>query len=103
MSSSVFSHVRLDNAGVAWIDEANVKVIEIALEQIAYGWSPEEIHFQHPNLSLGQIHAALAHYHDHRDEYDAEIERQLARVEALAARAKDSPFRNRLRAVGKLP
>ncbi len=35
-----------------------MKVIEIVLEKIAYGWSPEELHFQHPYLTLGQIYSA---------------------------------------------
>ncbi len=26
----------------------------------SYGWSAEELQFQHPYLSLGQIHSALA-------------------------------------------
>jgi hypothetical protein len=34
------------------------------LDKLAYGWSPEEIHFQHPALSLAQIHAALSYYYE---------------------------------------
>ena len=40
-----------------------MKVTEVVLDKIAYGWSPEEIHFQHPHLSLAQIHAALTYYY----------------------------------------
>jgi uncharacterized protein (DUF433 family) len=97
MLAAVSAHVRLDDAGVARIDETNVKVIEVAVEQLAYGWSPEEIHFQHSDLSLAQIHAARAYYHDHRQEYDAAIEQQLKRAESLAAGQGDTPFRQRLR------
>ena len=97
------THIRLDAKGVAWIDKTNTKVVEVALDQIAHGWSAEEIHFQHPHLSLGQIHAALAYYHDHRAELDAEIQRSVARVEQLRAQAGESPIRKKLRAMGKLP
>jgi uncharacterized protein (DUF433 family) len=90
--------VHTDEQGVAWIDDTNVKVIEVILDRLAYGWSPEEIHFQHPHLSLAQIHAALAYYYDYQAEMDREIERQLQESEALAAAALDSPFRRRLRA-----
>ena len=38
-------HIKLDEQGVAWIDDANVKVIEVVVDRLAYGWSPEEIHF----------------------------------------------------------
>jgi uncharacterized protein (DUF433 family) len=103
MPTAVNAHIRLDDRGVAWIDETRTKVIEVALDQIAHGWSAEEIHFQHPHLSLGQIHAALSYYHDHKTEFDTEIQRGLERVEELRAKAGDSPIRKKLRAMGKLP
>jgi uncharacterized protein (DUF433 family) len=55
---SVESPIQLDDRGVAWIMGGNTKVIEVVLGKIAYGWSPEEMHLQHPHLSLAQIHAA---------------------------------------------
>ena len=61
------------NRGRAWIDDANAKVIEIALDHIAYGWSAEEIHAQHSSLSLNQIYAALGYYYDHQADFDREI------------------------------
>jgi len=100
MSSVATTHIEIDERGVAWITDANTKVIEVILDRVAYGWSPEEIHFQHPSLSLAQIHAALAYYYDHQAELDAEIVRQLKEVEALAEAAKDSPGRRRLREKG---
>lgn len=97
------THIRLDDHGVAWIDETNIKVIEIALERIAHGSSPEEICDQHDGyLSLAQIHAGLAHYYDHQADYDREIERQLREYDALRTESLDSPGRRRLRALGKL-
>ena len=32
------AHIRLDDRGVAWIDDTNTKVIEVALDMIAHGW-----------------------------------------------------------------
>ncbi|MFH1243706.1 MAG: hypothetical protein V1689_15300 [Pseudomonadota bacterium] len=43
-----YMHVVLDEKGVPIIAGTNMKVIEIVLEKTAYGWSPEELHFQHP-------------------------------------------------------
>jgi hypothetical protein len=40
---------------VAWIAGTKVKFIEVVLDKIAYGSSPQEIHFQHPNLSLTKL------------------------------------------------
>lgn len=99
----VTPHVQIDAAGRAWIDQTNVKVVEVVLDHLAYGWSPEEMHYQHPDLSLAQIHAALAYYFDHQDEFDRQIEGSLREAERLAAEAKDSPLRRRLRRLGRLP
>lgn len=97
------SHIHRDAEGRAWIDDTNIKVIEVILDHIAYGWSADEIHFQHPHLSLGQIHAALSYYFDHQPEFDGAIEARLQEAETLAAESKDSPLRRRLRQLGKLP
>lgn len=102
MSAIAASHVRIDSQRVPWIDDTNVKVVEVALDRLAHGWSPEEIHFQHPGLSLAQIHAALAYYYDHEAEMDEEIERQLSESDALAAAVSKSPVRRRLRMAGRL-
>jgi hypothetical protein len=62
-----------------------MKVVELVVEQQAYGWSPEELHLQHPYLTLGQIHSALAYYWDHLAELDRDVQRRLERVEKLRA------------------
>ena len=68
MSTAIMtSHVRLDERGVAWLDDTNIKVVEVAMEQLAHGSSPEEIYEQHRGyLSLAQIHAALTYYYERR-------------------------------------
>jgi uncharacterized protein (DUF433 family) len=95
------SHIVLDDQGRPWIEGTNTKVIEVVLDRVAYGWSPEETHFQHPHLPLAKIHAALAYYYDHQLEMDAEIEEQSRRVEAMRPAADKSPLLNRLRDMGK--
>jgi len=97
-SQAVDAHIRLDDRGVPWINGTNTKVIEIVLDKLAHGWSPEEIHFQHyRRLSLGQIHAALSYYYDHQAEMDAEIEREDAEFEQRRAAAGRSPLIERIR------
>jgi uncharacterized protein (DUF433 family) len=90
------THIRRDERGVAWIAESNTKVIEVALDQVAYGWAAEEIYAAHPHLSLAQIHAALSYYHDHKAEFDAEIERQLDNYTKLRAEARGQLTREEL-------
>ena len=89
-------HIHLDDRGVAWIDDTNTKVIEIVEEVLAYGWSAEEVHFQHPHLSLAQIYAALAYYYDHQQKFDEQIAISLRAFDRRRADSLDSPMRQRL-------
>jgi uncharacterized protein (DUF433 family) len=95
-----YEHVSLNDAKVPIIAGTTMKVIEIVLERTAYDWSPEELHFQHPYLSLGQIHSALAYYWDHQDELDQDIERRLEFVDNLKTALKPTPLVARLKAKG---
>ena len=97
MKPVVSTLIELDEQGVAWISGTRVKVIEVALDKLAHGSSPEEMAFQYPHLSLAQIHAALAYYYEHQGELDADIERRWLEVKALAAQEADSPLQQRLR------
>lgn len=90
------SLIEIDEHGIPWIVGANTKVVEVVLDKIAYGWSPEEMHRQHPHLSMAQIHAALSYYYEHQAEVDADIERRNRYVEEMRAQQPDSPLRKRL-------
>ena len=93
-----YEHIVLDERGVPHIAGTTMKVVELVTGQVAYGWSPEELHFQFPHLTLGQIHSALAYYWDHRDELDRDIARRLAAVERLRDQVPPAPLSDRLRA-----
>ena len=84
-----YEHVVLDASGVPLISGTTMKVRELVMERQAYGWSPEELHFQHPYLSLGKIFSALAWYADHQAGLDEEIRQSLD--EFLAAKKKSGP------------
>jgi len=95
------NHVRLDEHGVAWIEGTRIKVIEVVLDKLAHGSSPEEIHFQYPHLSLSQIHGALAYYYDHQTELEQQIQQEWREANTLAAQAADSPLQKRLRELAR--
>jgi uncharacterized protein (DUF433 family) len=97
MTAIVSTLIELDEGGVAWISGTRTKVIEVALDKLAHGSSPEEMHFQYPHLSLAQIHAALAYYYEHQAELDTEIQRRWREVNELSAREAESPLQRRLR------
>jgi len=99
-TTTIVPHIRLDAKGRAWVDDTNVKVIEIVLDHLAYGWNPETIQEHHPHLLLAQVYAALAWYYDHQTEMDAEIELQDERLRALRAAAAPSSLQRRARRRG---
>jgi Protein of unknown function (DUF433) len=71
-------------------------VIEVVLDKLAYGWSPEEIHFQRLHLSLAQIHSALAYYYENQKRIDAEIDRQRQEPEKLRVQVSNPGLRQKL-------
>ena len=95
-----YEHIVLNAAQVPIIAGTTLKVVELALDQMAYGWSPEELQFQFPYLTLGQIHSALAYFWDHRGEYDQEIERRLQTVNALRQTTNSPALLKRLKSQG---
>jgi uncharacterized protein (DUF433 family) len=54
-------------------NQPRVRVAMIVTDYLAYGWSVDEMHRQHPDLSLADLHAAMAYYYDHQEEIDDEI------------------------------
>lgn len=47
-----YEHIVLDDTDVPLVAGSTMKVVELVLERQAYVWSPKELHFQHPYLSL---------------------------------------------------
>ena len=95
-----YQHVILDDKQVPTIIGTTMKVIELVLDSKAYGWSPEELQFQHPYLTMGQIHSALAYYWDHQEELDKDIEEGLQFIDELQRKTKPTSLEKRLREKG---
>lgn len=97
MTAVIENLIEIDENEVAWIANTKIKVIEVALDKLAHGSSPEEIHFQYPHLSMAQIHAALSYYYSHREELDGQIFQRLKEVNNLASQNLNSPLQKKLR------
>jgi uncharacterized protein (DUF433 family) len=95
-----YQHVVLDDDRVPLIAGTTTKVVELVVEKMAYGWSPEEFHLQHPYLSLGQIYSAFAYYWDHAEELNQDIQRRSEYVERIRRAEAPSPLVARLKAQG---
>ena len=72
MNQHVATHIELRaNRGGsprAYIEGTRVRVQDIFVQAEIHGRTPAEIQEGLPQLSLGQIHAALSYLFDHRDE-----------------------------------
>jgi uncharacterized protein (DUF433 family) len=97
LAQTRYEHIALDDTQVPFIVGTTMKVVELVLAQIAYGWSPEELHLQFPHLTLGQIHSALAYYWDHQAELDQDIERRHEAVAELQRTTGRTPLARRLK------
>ncbi len=61
-------------AGLPRIEGTRITVNLVAREVVRARRTPEEVLIAHPQLTLAQIHAALAYYFDHRAEVDASVQ-----------------------------
>lgn len=103
MSTAIEYHpIELNERRRPVVAGTRFKVIFIAIDHLA-GKTTEEICAEHPGLTLAQVHAALGYYYGHKAEFDAQIEQEREEFEELWKAEQDSPFRQKLREMGKIP
>ena len=95
-----YKYIEFNEKNVPIIAGTRMKIIELVTSVKAYGWSPEELSFQYPHLTMGQIYSALAYYSDRREEIDAEIETGYKEAEQQRIEAGESVFSARIRNEG---
>jgi uncharacterized protein (DUF433 family) len=76
-----------------------IKVQHIAVWRERMGMTPEEIVATYPSLSLPAVFAALAYYHSHWAEIDADIEADKRFVAEMKAKAGPSKLKEKLAAL----
>ena len=96
MSTTTYPHIEVRD-GVAYVEGTRIKVVTLALEHLANHWEAEALRRQHPPLSLGQVHSALAYYYDHQLELDQVIEARLREEDSAIEQIDASPLQQRLR------
>ena len=92
--------ILIDENNVPYIKGTSMKIVELVTSIQAYGWSPEELHFQYPHLSMSQIYSALAYYWEHKQEIDEDVKRRFEYAEKQRLEAGMSPLSQRLRNQG---
>lgn len=76
-------YIEFDEHARAVLADTRMRVSFLVQERDAHGWSPEEMYFQHSDLSLAQIYAAFSYYYDHQEEIDQEIRAEKRTIEQL--------------------
>jgi uncharacterized protein (DUF433 family) len=90
-----YPHITLSDRGELLLEGTTMRLLQLLEEHKAWGWDANALLEHHPELSLGQIHAALALYYDHARELDALLEAELAEFDQLYKEVE--PLQNRLR------
>lgn len=75
------------------------RVAMIVCDHLDRGWSAEEIVAQYPYLTLSEVYSALAYFHDHETEIEAELARERGEFSAVRQAGASSPLQKRLRAL----
>lgn len=73
------------------------RIVMIVTDYLNRGWSAEEIVLQYPYLTPAEVHAALAYYHDHREEIDRELAAEAAQNARSLREQPETPLLARLR------
>jgi len=76
-----------------------VKVQHVAVWHERMGMSADEIVATYPSLSLPAVYAALAYYHGHRTEIDADIEADERFVAEMKAKVGPSKLQEKIAAL----
>jgi hypothetical protein len=101
MLDTTYPHIVKENGQPARLEShPRTRVAMIVMDYLAHGWSPDEIHRQHPHLTLAEVHAAMGYYYDHQEEIDAEITAELEDVDRAMQNPQRSPVWLKLKAKG---
>jgi uncharacterized protein (DUF433 family) len=103
MQTEVATHIeiRQNRAGQdrAYVTGTRTRVQDIyALAEI-HGLTPDEVVEQLPHLTLGQVHAALSYYFDHRQQILNELREDEEFVRMMRLQTGPGPLEQRLGAL----
>jgi uncharacterized protein (DUF433 family) len=96
MADNISEHVDMRPGrcgGRPCVAGTRIRVWDVHVWHDLRGWSPAEIVTQFPQLKLADVYAALACYHDHREEIDREIREAEEFVERMESEARSPGLR----------
>jgi hypothetical protein len=103
MLALTYPHIEKQDSQPARLQRLpRIRVAQIVMDYLTYGWSVEEICRQHLYIKPAEAHAVMAYYFDHQEEIDQEITQEWEQVQASATQVVRSPFYTRMKAKGLL-
>lgn len=99
MPATAYPHIEINTKGEPCIDGTRTRVIDVVIDHLAYKWSADAIQRQHPHLTLGQIHSALAYYFDHAEELDCQIQERERAIDDFFTSTSEPPVMAKLRSL----
>jgi uncharacterized protein (DUF433 family) len=83
VQETTYPHITINSKGRPCIDGARHRVIDIAVDHVAHGYSAAQIVEHYPDLTPAQAHAALAYYDDHQYAMNAALMASYRATERL--------------------
>jgi hypothetical protein len=100
---TAYAHIEIIEGDPAHLRRTpGVRVAQLAMDYLAFGWSVDEMCRQHAYLTPAEAHAAMAYYFDHQEEIDREIEAEVREAESTRSNAAPTAFVVRMKAKGLL-
>ncbi len=100
MATEIATHIEMrpNRAGQtrACVAGTRVRVQDISALAELQGMTPDQIVQQIPHLTLGQVHAALSYYFDHREEIIRELREDEEFARLVRAHLGPGPLEARL-------
>ena len=80
----------------AYVAGTRVRVQDIYVDSEVHGMTPDEIAAGYPQLTLAQVHAALAYYFDHREQIQTELREDRDLMQEARRRTGPGPLEHRI-------
>lgn len=97
MTTLTYPHITEEGV----MEGSTIHVADLIAQKLAWGWSAEELHFQHPHISLGAVYSALAYYADHEEEINTQIATSMKIAKEFRRNTPPSRFVERMKREGR--
>lgn len=86
MAVVALEYIEVDDRGVAKLIGSRIKVMHLVSSQQVNRLTAEQLVDEFPHLPPAQVYAALAYYHAHKAEVDAQIEESKRFADEMRAK-----------------